>query len=102
MSGPTRDTMSKVSPARGAGMVMGAVLDGGMADEMIVPERSLVRLPAGVVRVVDVDGRRCGPRPPPAGADRNPRCVRRALAVFGPGGGFWGSLEDSAWGDFSF
>jgi len=34
--------------ARGPSIVMGTSLDGGMADEMIVPERSIVPLPAGV------------------------------------------------------
>ncbi|MEE2664140.1 MAG: alcohol dehydrogenase catalytic domain-containing protein [Myxococcota bacterium] len=33
---------------RGPTMVMGTVLDGGMADEVRVPERCLVRLPAGL------------------------------------------------------
>lgn len=34
--------------ARGPAMVMGTSLDGGMADEMLVPARSIVPLPAGV------------------------------------------------------
>lgn len=33
---------------RGPAMVMGAALDGGMADELRVPERCLVRLPSGL------------------------------------------------------
>ncbi len=33
---------------RGPAIVMGTMLDGGMADEMLVPERSIVPLPAGV------------------------------------------------------
>jgi threonine dehydrogenase-like Zn-dependent dehydrogenase len=33
---------------RGSAMVMGMALDGGMADELRVPERCLVRLPAGL------------------------------------------------------
>jgi threonine dehydrogenase-like Zn-dependent dehydrogenase len=33
---------------RSSEMILGLGLDGGMADEMIVPERSLVRLPSGV------------------------------------------------------
>ncbi len=33
---------------RGPAIVMGTTLDGGMADEMLVPERSIVPLPAGV------------------------------------------------------
>ena len=32
----------------GMGMLMGVGLDGGMADEVLVPERALVRLPAGL------------------------------------------------------
>ncbi len=34
--------------ARGPGIVMGAAHDGGMAEEILVPERCLVPLPAGV------------------------------------------------------
>jgi threonine dehydrogenase-like Zn-dependent dehydrogenase len=34
--------------AQGPGIVMGTGRDGGMADEVLVPERCLVRLPAGV------------------------------------------------------
>ena len=34
---------------RGPAIVMGVSLDGGMADEMLVPERCIVPLPAGVV-----------------------------------------------------
>ena len=33
---------------RGPGIVMGTAHDGGMAEEIVVPERCLVRLPAGV------------------------------------------------------